>query len=761
MLGIQLILCIVAPVYSGTTGIITGTITDSQTSQKLTGVNIVIDGTDLTTVTDANGYYVITNVPPGDHKVTASLVGYADAQVEKVSIMMDVTTKVDIAMKQAVAEEEEVVVTQARPVVQRDVTPTMYVVDKKQEALVKSQPNLLYQASGIVKTQPGIVLDANSSIHIRGGRADEVGWTIDGIPVLDPVSNGFGTNLVTIGMDKMEVYTGGYRPEYGNAVSGVLNEVVKTGRTSPGTSVQLLAGSQSFQGIYPEIGGYSDKGWDYYVGSYLWRSDLKDILFNHVDSADTIGKFNYSLGSKDKLTLLLNQGSEKYTLPSYHTQTFTNGKLVDIPLTEDTQNQRYGLSALTLTHKVDAKSFFTLSPYVFVSKTRLDAIAMNGGYGWWSNSSSDTTGFKTDYTNQLSPKQLLKVGGIIMSSKNRYEAIVPYMKDYFDGLGDYAYTANADTLQTGIYAQDQILMGEKWAMELGLRYDRMKYKKVENPDTTDSQISPRFGTTYVVDPKTMLKFSAGKMIQFPRSQVVERIYTDPGWINEFGLNNANVKSERCTQYDLGWERHVDGDLSVVVTPFYRKFTDMLQSEPIDPSNPYGASTFVNLGEGNSKGVELQLKKNLSRNWSGWLSYTYMKTKAQASDDGSSVTPGVTNYVNWDQRHTIQLVLSYVRNGWTYNLNGEYGSGFPYGDTNEKRISSHTVFDVNISRRIKDNLLGEGSLNFSIANIFNVHNVLAGSQAPIYDDNGDTIGSKFEATDRISPRAVSLSYTKKL
>ncbi|MCX6377446.1 MAG: carboxypeptidase-like regulatory domain-containing protein, partial [Armatimonadetes bacterium] len=107
----------IAPAYGGTTGIISGVVTDSATGDKLAGVNVIVEGTNLTTVTDPNGYYVITNVPPGDYKVTASLVGYSNVQIAKVSVLMDITFSVDCAMSPAVAEEETVVVRESRPMI--------------------------------------------------------------------------------------------------------------------------------------------------------------------------------------------------------------------------------------------------------------------------------------------------------------------------------------------------------------------------------------------------------------------------------------------------------------------------------------------------------------------------------------------------------------------------------------------------------------------------------------------------------------------
>ena len=53
-------------------------------------------------------------------------------------------------------------------------------------------------------------------------------------------------------------------------------------------------------------------------------------------------------------------------------------------------------------------------------------------------------------------------------------------------------------------------LSPKWGAEAGLRYDRMKYDKVVNPDTSESQTSPRFGLSYALDHRTNLRFSYGQ-----------------------------------------------------------------------------------------------------------------------------------------------------------------------------------------------------------------------------------------------------------
>jgi len=741
-------LAIISPAFAGTTGIISGTVTDAATGEKLAGVNIEVQGTNLTTVTDENGYFVITNVPPGDYKVTANLIGYAEAMRQKVSVLMDVTTSADFALEQAVEEDDVTIVEDTAPlVIKPDVVPTMYIVSAEQEREIRGQPNMLYQTPALVQTQPGVVADEGGYPHIRGGRENQVGYMLDGIPITQPLTNGFGTNIVTVGLDKMEMYTGGYRPEYGNAISGVFNQIVKTGRTSPGLSIETLGGSQEFRGIYPELGGTIGKDTDYYVGAYLWHSQVKGQEYDEVDCADVIGKFNYLMGDKNKLTLLVAQGSAKFQFPYLHTETYGPDGIQTTGVERDHTHQSYALSALTLSHTFSPSAFVTIRPYYFLSRNKVDALSEDIGY-WW-DSQSASYGLQVDYTNQISDKHLLKAGVLRIATENRYWAKVP-------AYGTYEYTANTDTVQTGVYLQDQMRLGERWRADVGIRYDRMYYDKKVNDDTAEDQYSPRFGLAYNIDPKTNIRFSYGRMIQFVYTQAVERNYTDPMW--DFYYGNADLKPERCTQYDLGWERQLTNDYTLQITPFYRKYKDLLQTTFLDPENPETSPIiFDNLGEGTSRGVEILLTKHPSKNVSGWLSYTYSIAKAHASNDRDFWTAGSTNYVDWDQRHTLCLVLNHTNKKWRYTLVGRYGSGLPYGENNSKRAPANTVFDLNIAREVHGGLLPEGELRLGISNLFNVGTAL--DYAPEYDpETLEEIGWK--PTARVPSRFIGLSYVRR-
>ena len=76
----------------GTTGKITGRATDKNSREALVGVNVIVEGTTLGGTSDANGMYTILNVPPGTHRIRASLVGYSPLVVNDVRVFIDQTS---------------------------------------------------------------------------------------------------------------------------------------------------------------------------------------------------------------------------------------------------------------------------------------------------------------------------------------------------------------------------------------------------------------------------------------------------------------------------------------------------------------------------------------------------------------------------------------------------------------------------------------------------------------------------------------------
>jgi hypothetical protein len=100
--------------FAGTTGKITGTVTDANTGEPLIGATVIVVGTKLGAKTDFDGNYVILNVPPGTYEVRATYVGYQPKVLKGIKVSVDLTSRADFKMGTEEIQAAEVVVTAER-----------------------------------------------------------------------------------------------------------------------------------------------------------------------------------------------------------------------------------------------------------------------------------------------------------------------------------------------------------------------------------------------------------------------------------------------------------------------------------------------------------------------------------------------------------------------------------------------------------------------------------------------------------------------
>lgn len=709
---------------AGTTGIISGVVKDAESGKPLSGANIIISGTELSTVTNSKGYFVFTNIAPGEYNIDAQMVGYSKKTANAVQVTMDNTSTVNMDLKQEAIQEEAVVVTRPKPMVDTKQVNTLDLVTSKQESFTRLDPNSLNSAIGVMSTLPGVVTepDGSGQMHIRGGRANQIGWYVEGIPITDPNTGTFGTNLFTTGTSRFQAYTGGFAAEYGNAVSGTLNEVKKTGADFTGLNIDAQSGGQSYRDGTMEFGGGTPESFNYYLGSTLYQSNLDAPLVKEQKYADNVAKLVWP--SKDNtVTVLAMQGSLVGHPDTYHD---IGNNAVPITYERDWMRQRYNVTALTWSHNYSPKSFITIRPYNLFTTAVQNIL---GGYGTYVDSSSSRTGLQVSYTNQINEQHLIKVGTSATYSDNNY-----YLFAYMQGYGvydPYHYRADVNTLQTDLYAEDSIKFNDKFTAQAGLRNESIKYDRTgrqynstdelydgaDVPNVSESQITPRLGVSYLVDSRTAIKASWGKYIKFVPANAVQLIYYNPS-VEDFDPGLGSTTPEKSTAMEFSYEKQISDSLSCRITPFYTKYDNLGDFVTDSDTN---VTQYMNLGEGRSKGIEMYLRKKMSANWQGWFSYTYQKSESThaAYGDASNYF-----YTPWDQRHTFSLVADSKNGKWNHNIRADFGSGREdkvnqvNPNTNSQHANPFAIFSYTLSMDLpKDSAVGN-QIYLSIYNILN-------------------------------------------
>jgi len=222
---------------AGTTGKITGKVVDANTGEPLPGANIVLKETTIGAATDINGTFLILNVPPGRYSLEVSMIGYSKQLMPDVFVQIDLTTRLDFSLETEVIKGESVTVVAKRPAVQRDLTSSESRISSEDISVMP-----VTEMRDILELQSGVTMDAGGGIHIRGGRTSEVAYWIDGVPITDVYDGGQSVGIENDAIQELQVISGTFNAEYGNAMSGIVNIVTKEGATKFGGSISAYSG---------------------------------------------------------------------------------------------------------------------------------------------------------------------------------------------------------------------------------------------------------------------------------------------------------------------------------------------------------------------------------------------------------------------------------------------------------------------------------------------------------------------------------------
>jgi len=263
--------------WAGVTGKIAGTVRDVK-GQPVPFANVVLVGQPKGAATDMEGDYIILNVAPGSYSLKFTCVGYAGLQVDKVLVSVDLTTRRDAVLKEGALAGEEMTIVAERALVQVDQTYSASYVDANQ---LKAMP--VTELSQVVSLQAGVV-----DGHFRGGRSGEVLYLVDGIPVTDVYDGSKGVDVQVSMVQELQVLSGTFNAEYGQAMSGVVNTITRDAGEKPSFNVSG------------------------YLGDHL--SNHTDEFLN-IDEVDPLQISNLELGfaSPTPLPWLSLNGSLRYT----------------------------------------------------------------------------------------------------------------------------------------------------------------------------------------------------------------------------------------------------------------------------------------------------------------------------------------------------------------------------------------------------------------------------------------------------------------
>ena len=212
-----------------TTGSLVGRATDED-GGALAGVTVEVKSRSLqgtkVAVTQADGSYRLTLLPPGSYSVSATLAGFARAE-KMVTVQLDRASDADF--KLLAAATAEVTVTGVAPVV--DPTSTTLGGNVGQRAIQGLPSGRNY--SSVVQIVPGTSTDnadgTSAGLTVYGSSGSENAYLIDGVNTTNVEYGLQGKELNFEFIQEIDVKTGGYEAEYGRSTGGIVNVITKSG----------------------------------------------------------------------------------------------------------------------------------------------------------------------------------------------------------------------------------------------------------------------------------------------------------------------------------------------------------------------------------------------------------------------------------------------------------------------------------------------------------------------------------------------------
>lgn len=214
--------------FAATTGNIEGTVTDQATGKRLAGVTVTVTSPALqgeqTEFTDADGHYIITELPPGEYLVRFY---FSNINVERPGVFLksDSTLSVNVAIPTQKAEVKTYRITEKAPTVDVGNTQQQTAVTSE---FVRNTPVRGRTYDAVLTLAPGAATDA-VGFSFNGATGPENNFLIDGVNTTDPAFGLLGTQLTLEFIGETEIITGGYNAEYGRATGGVVNVITKSG----------------------------------------------------------------------------------------------------------------------------------------------------------------------------------------------------------------------------------------------------------------------------------------------------------------------------------------------------------------------------------------------------------------------------------------------------------------------------------------------------------------------------------------------------
>lgn len=669
---------------------IKGVVIDQSTRQPLEFVNVLVVGLGIGASTDANGNFLITQVPPGIYRLQASFLGYKTELTPEYRVN-HVTPYVQIELEEENASLNEVVVT-ASPFQKVPESPVSLRVIGLQE--IEKAPGANRDISKVVQNYPGVAFSPigyRNDLIVRGGGPSENRFYLDGVEI--PNINHFSTQGASGGpvglidadlIRSVKFYSGAFPADKGNALSSVLDFSLRDGDMERNSLKATLGASEVSLSSNGHIGNKT---------SYLVsvRQSYLQALFKILGLpflpayTDASFKIKTRFDSHNELTLLGLGGIDRMKLN----------------LGIEGEDAEYMLSYLP---EINQETYTVGGVYRHYSQRHVQSIVLSQSY-------LNNRNVKYRDNDESSEENLtLRLGSIEQETKLRMENTSSwsvwkvkagfdlnysryksneYRKVFANALREYDYHTDLSLWRWGMFASvDYAAPDKSFTASMGVRTDGNNYS--DKMKELWRQLSPRLSVSYRLIEGLTLSGHVGLYYQLPS-------YTALGFKGEEGeYVNRHLDYISVSQESLGLSWTPNENMELSAEGFYKLYGHMpfSLSDQIPLSckgNDYGTignEALSSEAKGRSYGVELMFKWLLTQKLNLSSSLTVFKSEFKDGEQGSYVPSA------WDNRFILNMSGTYnFPKHWSLGAKVSCIGGSPYTPYDVEKSSLVEAWNV--------------------------------------------------------------------
>lgn len=716
---------------------IRGFVYEQESSEPAIYTSVYLKGTTFGNQTNLDGFFTITQIPPGDYTLMITSIGYDTVQLPLTLKSGDILTK-KLYLKKSAVQMKELEVSGESEEKKTDVRISVNKIVTKE---IKQLPSVGGEAdlAQYLQVIPGIISsgDQGGQLYIRGGTPIQNKLLLDGMVIYNPFhSIGLFSVIDPDIIRGADVYTGGFNAEYGDRISSIMDITTRDGnkrRLSGKVGVNTFSSKIILEGPLKKERDNEEGSSSFllsYRNSYLDQSSK--VFYPYADEnglpfsfQDLYGKLSFNSSTGSKVNFFGFRFSDR---ANYNNIAALNWDATGI-----------GTNFIVIPSgsSVLIEGHFAFSNYGIemneqFAPTRYSEI---GGF----NSGFDFTNFKG--------KNEFKYGIDVAGIKTNY---------LYENIIGTKTEQNQNSTQGGGYLKYKRVT-DRWVIEPGFRIAYYASLSELSPE-------PRIGVKYKATSKLRLKGAAGYYAQnliagTSDRDVVNLFYSfltgSDNLPSEFDGEPVTSRLQKARHVIAGFEWDLPHHFSLNVEAYIKDFTQLeninrdklYDDTPQNSNKPDALKKDFIIETGMARGIDFLLNYDYN-GFYFWGVYSYASV---SRFDGTR-----TYWPNFDRRHNVNLLASYSfgkNRCWMTSIRWNFGSPFPFTQSagyyeqltfvdgigtdltgqngnvstifapiNEGRLSSYHRLDFSIQRTYQLSTTSKLEVNAGVTNAYDRQNI---------------------------------------